>query len=132
MKVFKFGGTSVANAENINKVVAILQKEKGTKVVVVSALGGITDLLVESMHWAASGKPEYLNHLSTIEERHLSVIKSCIPATQQSGIISFVKTELNHLETLLEGIHMLREITPKATAKISSFGELLSSTIFII
>lgn len=100
MKVFKFGGTSVANAENINKVVAILQKEKGTKVVVVSALGGITDLLVESMHWAASGKPEYLNHLSTIEERHLSVIKSCIPATQQSGIISFVKTELNHLETL--------------------------------
>ena len=129
MKVFKFGGTSVANAENINKVVAILQKEKGTKVVVVSALGGITDLLVESMHWAASGKPEYLNHLSTIEERHLSVIKSCIPATQQSGIISFVKTELNRLETLLEGIHMLREITPKATAKISSFGELLSSTI---
>ena len=128
MKVLKFGGTSVANSASIARVMSIVQQEEQCTVV-VSALGGVTDLLLQAMEQAAQNDDNYTTVFPRLEERHLEVIKGFIPAKSQSGLISFVKVELNRLETLLEGIAMLQEITPKAADKVASFGEHLSSTI---
>ena len=129
MKILKFGGTSVANSKNLDLVSDIVASEKETSVIVVSALGGITDLLILALNKAAKGENNFTQILEEIEQRHLEPIRSSIPSTKQSGIISFLKSELNRLETILEGVMMLREVTSKATAKVSGYGERLSSTI---
>ncbi|MGB1971069.1 MAG: bifunctional aspartate kinase/homoserine dehydrogenase I [Flavobacteriaceae bacterium] len=128
MKVLKFGGTSVANSSSLKHVISIV-KEQAQCTVVVSALGGVTDLLLEAMHQAANSDEKYKSVLATLEERHLEPIKAFIPLNKQSSLISFIKVEINKLETLLDGVAMLQEITPKTIDKISSFGEILSSKI---
>ncbi|TRZ42908.1 bifunctional aspartate kinase/homoserine dehydrogenase I [Robertkochia solimangrovi] len=131
MKVLKFGGTSVANSENINKVKAIVSEaaKKDKLVVVVSALGGVTDKLVEANKLASSQNESYLTVLKEIEERHLNTIQALLPVQSQSGVISAVKRELNVLETLLEGAFLIGETTPRLLDKILGYGELLSSYI---
>ncbi|MGB2086822.1 MAG: bifunctional aspartate kinase/homoserine dehydrogenase I [Flavobacteriaceae bacterium] len=128
MKVLKFGGTSVANSSSLKHVISIV-KEQAQCTVVVSALGGVTDLLLEAMHQAGNSDAQYKSVLATLEERHLEPIKAFIPLNKQSSLISFIKVEINKLETLLDGVAMLQEITPKTIDKISSFGEILSSKI---
>jgi len=130
MKVLKFGGTSVANSESLKFVVDIVKRSTSEKqIVVVSALGGITNLLVEMALTASRGEANFKKHIQTVEERHLEIILSTIPVTQQSGSISFLKSQINELEGVLESLHTLKELTPKSLAKISSYGEVLSSTI---
>ena len=129
MKVLKFGGTSVANSKNIDQVSAIVASQDKNNVVIVSALGGITDLLMSALLIAAKGESSFTQTLKEIEERHLEPIRASVPPEKQSGVISFVKAELNRLETILEGVMMLKEVTTKATATITSYGERLSSTI---
>ncbi|GLB50112.1 bifunctional aspartate kinase/homoserine dehydrogenase I [Neptunitalea sp. Y10] len=131
MKVLKFGGTSVANAENIKKVQAIVASESEEKkmAVVVSALGGVTDLLLKTADLAVKQDESYKDTLQHIEDRHLETIQQLIPITSQSAIISKVKQHLNQLETLYEGLYLLGEITPRTSDKIVSYGELLSSYI---
>ncbi|MEK9609339.1 MAG: bifunctional aspartate kinase/homoserine dehydrogenase I [Flavobacteriaceae bacterium] len=129
MKVLKFGGTSVANAESLSNVLKIVQKQKGPTAVIVSALGGITDLLMEMLSSAQSGKQEYRKGFLEIETRHMNIIKIFVPIGNQSAIISFLKKNLNDLEAQLDAIHLLEEATPKNFATISSYGEILSSRI---
>lgn len=130
MKVLKFGGTSVANAENIKLVAQIVATSKADQlVVVVSALGGITDLLLHAAHKASLQDSTYTDELREIEERHLGTIKQLIPIHSQSAILSKVKSELNILETLLEGAFFIGEITPRLSDKIVSYGELFSAFI---
>jgi len=130
MKVLKFGGTSVANAKNIKLVTEIVRHINADKaIVVVSALGGITDVLLEALTLASQKELGYEDTLKRIEDRHLELIKSLFPVTAQSGLLSWVKGELNNLETLLEGAYLIGETTPKLSDKIVSYGELLSSYI---
>lgn len=130
MKVLKFGGTSVANAENIKQVKEIVENsESNGSVVIVSALGGVTDLLLKALEQASKRDYAYENTVSKIEERHLDVIKKLFPVTNQSAILSSVKGELNDLETLLEGSFLIGENTSRLSDKIVSFGELFSSFI---
>ena len=81
MQVLKFGGTSVANAENIQKVVSIVQKavQKDRTIVIVSALGGITDTLLRAGERAAAGEENYKELLQDSEQRHLEAVKALIP-----------------------------------------------------
>ena len=129
MKVLKFGGTSVANAKNIELVKDIVSKSTSKTAVVVSAFGGVTDLLLEAAQLASIHQESYKDVFLKIEERHINTIKELIPVTNQSKVLSKVKTELNILETLLEGAFFIGEITPKLSDKIVSYGELLSSYI---
>ena len=129
MKVLKFGGTSVANPQSLTHVIDIVKSTSEPQIVVVSALGGITNLLVEMAENASSGISNYKEHLSTIETKHLNQIEYFIPVTQQSESISFLKSQLNELEELLESIYTLNELTKKSLSKISSYGEILSSTL---
>ena len=130
MKILKFGGTSVANPQNIRLVKNIVSKSKSDKtIVVVSALGGITDLLIKTAHLASNQDISYKTVLKEIEDRHFFTSKELIPIAAQSKVLSKVKSELNTLETLLEGAYLIGEITPKLSDKIVSYGELLSSYI---
>lgn len=132
MKILKFGGTSVAHAENILKVVAILKNQIQNEprlIVVVSAMGGITDLLLAAAENAADKKTEYKAFFETVEFRHFEAIRELIPIVAQSAIISHTKRTLNHLETLLDGCFLLGELSKRTKDGIISFGELLSSYI---
>jgi|SRR6056300_1583111 len=129
MKVLKFGGTSVATPESLTHVLDIVKGTNDRQLVVVSALGGTTNLLVAMAEQASSGVPHYKKHLATIETKHLNLIKHFVPVTQQSESISFLKSQLNELEELLESLFTLNELTTKSLSKISSYGEILSSTL---
>ncbi len=131
MNVLKFGGSSVASAQTIQQVLQIVanHSKKNNLFVVVSALGGITDLLLKAGDQAASNNNDYKNTLVTIEKRHLDTVRELIPITNQSAVISTVKSKLNDLESLCEGAYLLSELSPKTASVIASFGEILSSYI---
>ncbi|GMN08007.1 bifunctional aspartate kinase/homoserine dehydrogenase I [Croceitalea sp. MTPC5] len=131
MKILKFGGTSVANAENIKRVLSIVkERSKTTKIgVVVSAFGGMTNMLLDTLRLAAKQSLDYEQGFGTMEHKHLSVIKDLFPVTEQSSILGKIKGELNELETLLQGAYLIGEATTQLTDKIMSYGELLSSFI---
>jgi len=131
MQVLKFGGSSVANADNINKVVELVRQAmaKDRTILVVSALGGITDMLIHAGQSAAAGKEEYKEKLLEIERRHLDTVKALLPITRQSSALSLIKTRCNELEDICSGIFLLGELSVRTQDKIVSYGELLSSLI---
>ena len=131
MQVLKFGGSSVASAENINKVVTIVKEKAAVDktVVVVSALGGITDLLLQCAQLAADGSESYKNSTLEVEQRHLQTVKELIPVTQQSSVLSLVKKLCNEIEDICNGIFLLGELSARTKDKMVSYGELLSSQI---
>ncbi len=131
MQVLKFGGTSVANAVNINKVVAIVEEtvKKDNTIVVVSAMGGLTDTLINTATLAAAGDESYKEKLQEIEQRHFEAVKALIPVVQQSGVLSMVKKSCNEIEDICNGIFLLRELSARTKDRMVSYGELLSSQI---
>lgn len=131
MQVLKFGGTSVASAENISRVSAIVKQAslKGKTVVVASAMGGVTDLLLQAATQAAAGEPAYAEKLAEVERRHMQAVKELIPVNNQSQWLSLVKKSCNELEDLCNGIYLLRELTARSKDRIASYGEWLSSQL---
>ena len=131
MQVLKFGGTSVANAENINKAAGIIKSalSKDKIIVVVSALGGVTDMLLQCGILAAKGNQEYKQLLQDITQRHLATIKTLLPVTTQSSILSQVMQQCNEVEDVCNGVFLLKELSARTKDKIMSYGELLSSQI---
>ncbi|HVW61728.1 MAG TPA: bifunctional aspartate kinase/homoserine dehydrogenase I [Puia sp.] len=131
MQVLKFGGTSVANGENINKVIGLVRQAmtKDRTILVVSALGGITDMLIQAGLSAAAGDESYKEKLHSIEQRHLEAVKHLLPLTRQSSVLSLVKTKCNEIEDICNGVFLLNELSARTRDKIVSYGELLSSII---
>ena len=126
MKVIKFGGTSVATSKSLKNVFSIIENEKENTIVVLSALGGITDLLHDFISSKGNSSVDYLKE---IEERHLEIIHGLSKVENQSSLLSFLKQQLNELETILEAVSTIDEITKKTISKVLSFGEILSSKI---
>jgi len=131
MKTLKFGGTSVANAQNIKLVLDIVTEtsKKDKLVVVVSAFSGVTDLLVLAAANASSKDKNYKEIVSQIEKKHKEAIEELIPLTEQSELIDTINANINHLKTLLDGCYLLGELSNRTSDTILSFGELLSSQI---
>ncbi|MEO8412885.1 MAG: bifunctional aspartate kinase/homoserine dehydrogenase I [Ginsengibacter sp.] len=133
MQVLKFGGSSVANAKNINSVVAIVQqavKNDGNTIIILSALGGVTDDLLAAVTLASTGDVTYKEKLHLVERRHLNTVKELIPLDQQSSVLSMVKKRCNDIEDTCNGVFLLRELSIRTKDAIISYGELLSSQIF--
>lgn len=131
MQVLKFGGTSVGSAENIKKVIDIVKGKLADSkvVVVVSALGGTTDALINAGTLASQGNELYKDELQRIEHRHLEAVKQLIPVQNQSSVLSLVKKICNEIEDVCNGVFLLGELSPRTKDRIVSFGELLSSQI---
>jgi len=131
MQVLKFGGSSVANSENIEKVAKVIeQKAKEDRtVVVISALAGITDILLDCGNLASEGNDEYKDKLKAAELRHIEVAKNLMPVVHQSRSISNIKQQFNELEDICKGVALLRELSTATKDRLAGFGELLSSQI---
>ncbi len=131
MQVLKFGGSSVANAENINKVVTITAKAINTSptILVVSALGGVTDQLIEIGVKAAAGDELYKAQIQLLENKHLETVRALLHIQNQSATLSWVKQQLNELERVCDGIFLLGELSARIKDRLVSYGELLSSYI---
>lgn len=124
MKILKFGGTSVKTAERIKDVIAII-KQSGTKIAVVSALGGVTDDLINTARKAAAGDKNYLLDFKQIQNRHLEAAKKIAP--QKS--LPQIRETIKELEAILHGIFLLKEISNRSLDLVMSFGERLSAII---
>lgn len=131
MKILKFGGTSVANSQNILLVENIIKKEslQDRIIVIVSALHGVTDQLIKAAEYASVKDESYLQIVNNLEEKHLTLVKDLIPILEQSSWLSFVKKHFNDIEDLYNGIFVLGELTDRIKDKIASYGEFLSSHI---
>ncbi|GAA4018819.1 bifunctional aspartate kinase/homoserine dehydrogenase I [Hymenobacter fastidiosus] len=131
MQVLKFGGTSVANAAAINQVIDIVATaaRHDTVVVVLSALGGITDALIEAGQLAEAGNEAYQDRLRHIEQRHLTAVQELIPVATRSAALSQIKQRCNELEAICDSVFALGELSARTLDRLMSFGELMSSQL---
>lgn len=134
MQVLKFGGSSVAHPANIQKVTQIIRQKttKGQTVVVVSALGGITNQLLQAGVTAASGNEDYISVVQALTQRHLDAVRELLPLTNQSSTLSYVMQRCNEIADICNGIYLLQEFSDKTKDRLLSYGEVLSSRILSV
>lgn len=129
MKVLKFGGTSVGTVESLTNVKRIVEETPGRKVVVVSALGGITDMLIATAKLAVADDIAYLDNYARIVERHATVVNGVIPPSRRDATFTLVKMMLDELGNIYKGVMLLHDLSQRALDIIVSYGERLSSVI---
>lgn len=121
----------MGTAESISNVLSIVQQraERGSVAVVVSAMKGVTDQLVETCDRMERSSFSYMETIEALEKRHYDIAREMLPAQQQSDLITELKMLLNELEDVLQGVSLVQEITPKTRDFIMGFGERLSAKI---
>ena len=129
MKVLKFGGSSVGTPESVLQVKQIVDRLDSPAVVVVSALGGVTDLLISLSAQAVDPTADYLTTLEELHTRHDKMVRTVLPAERQEEILQEVSNGFDELSRILQGIHLIGELTPKTADTIVAYGERLSSSI---
>lgn len=130
MKVLKFGGTSVGSVNSMLSVKKIVEAIDEKVIVVVSALGGITDKLINTSKMATAGDSAYEKEMKEIVNRHIEMVYTVIPAGKQREILlDQVNELLSELKDIFQGIYLIRDLSPKTSATIVSYGERLSSII---
>ena len=129
MKVLKFGGTSVGTVESLRNVKSIVEGQEEPVIVVVSALGGITDQLINTARLAAQGDISYLDNYARIVERHHQVIEGIVPQALQLDLLSMVNPLLEELGNIYRGISLIKDLSDRTLDIVVSYGERLSSVI---
>ena len=130
MKVMKFGGTSVGSAESILRVKSIVEKQTEPVIVVVSALGGITDKLIRTSQMAVEGDALYQKSFDEIKQRHDEMIDAVIPTGEKRNELQTkVNGLLEELRSIYQGVYLIRDLSPKTQAAIVSYGERISCQI---
>jgi len=126
MRVLKFGGSSLKDAESMLNVGRIISSQPGSKVVVVSAIQGVTDCLIDFMSELRSEK-EVQRFVAELKEKHMSFLRGVARGmeTKQEAISRLMK-HLVKLERVLYGICYLEELTPRTLDLVQSFGERMS------
>lgn len=130
MNILKFGGTSVGSAQSISALIDILKIEKGDKnpIVVLSAMGGVTNTLLEMAENARNAQ-DYADQLKTIEAKHFEVIRTLLPAIAQNPVLTKLKIYFNELEDILQSVYNLRELSLQTKDLILSYGERCSNVM---
>ena len=130
MKVMKFGGTSVGSVSSVLSVKKIVEGVNEEVIVVVSALGGITDKLIKTSQMAAAGDASYEKEMKEIVNRHIEMVYTVIPAGHERELLlDQVNELLCELKDIFQGIYLIHDLSPKTSATIVSYGERLSSII---
>lgn len=129
MKVLKFGGTSVGTVESLRSVKKIVEGCNEPVIVVVSALGGITDQLINTAKLAAQGDSSHLESYSRIVERHNNVITNMVPTDKIDELKSIVNPLLEELGNIYKGVSLIKDLSDRTLDIIVSYGERLSSVI---
>lgn len=129
MKVLKFGGTSVSNAENIKKIKEIVYSQPNDVVVVVSAFSGVTDKILSAARLALMGAECFKTEFESICEKHMQLVEELIDENRIPQVKLKVNYKLEELGRIIEGISMIQELSPQILDKVACFGEQLSSYI---
>lgn len=132
MKVMKFGGTSVGSVNSILNLKAIVEAAAAKEriIVVVSALGGITDKLIKTANMAVEGDNTFNKEFQEIVTRHHDLINATIPDNEKRTLLlQDVDILLNELHNIYQGLALINNLTPKSEATIVSYGERISSRI---
>ena len=129
MKVLKFGGSSVGSAESILNVKKIVESQQEDVIVVVSALGGITDKLIATARLAAEGSPKYEQELKTMLGRHETMIHDVVPAPNRRKAYNAVRRLFGELSNIMNGLSLIHELSGSTLDTVVSYGERLSSNV---
>ena len=129
MKILKFGGTSTGSPEALKSLVSIVQKS-GEKILVVSALSGTTDTLLASAKLASEGG-DWQSAFASIRERHFSMISALLQPPHKEIATVEIKVLLDELSSLLLGISLVQDLSPRTLDLVASYGERLSATIIV-
>jgi len=129
MKVLKFGGTSVGTVDSLSSVKEIVEGCKEPVIVVVSALGGITDQLINTAKLAAQGDKSHMESYTRIVERHNNVIVNMVPVEKREEVKSIVDSLLEELGNIYKGVSLIKDLSERTLDIIVSYGERLSSVI---
>ena len=133
--VAKFGGTSVATPERIRRVVEIVRAsgadlEAGARrVVVVSALGGVTDDLIAALDAAEARAGTHRETLDALRQRHEAALTDLAPEAEQDAVRAVLDARFADLRDLLDGVALLREVSPRTRDAVIGTGERLSAPI---
>lgn len=128
MKVLKFGGTSVGSREGLMNLKNIVEGQDTPCIVVVSALGGVTDQLLMTATMAAEGDDGYRDGLAGLSERHRLIIEESV-SDRPTELLAEIDTLLAELGSIFHGLYLIRDLSEKTRALIVSYGERLSSRI---
>ncbi|MFA6456208.1 MAG: aspartate kinase, partial [Bacteroidota bacterium] len=129
MLTMKFGGTSVGDVPRLQEVTAIVKKFIDKQpIVVASAMGGLTNVLLDTAQKAVERKTgEVNNAIAAIRERHLQIANSLIQDyPRRAALIKEQEESMDELTNLYHGVSLLRELSPRSLDAIASFGEILS------
>ena len=130
MKVLKFGGTSVGSVDSILSLKKIVESQTEQVVVVVSALGGITDKLIYTSQLAVKGDDLYKTEFNDMVTRHHNMVNTIITdKAQRDQLINILDELLEELRSIYYGVYLIRDLSAKTMAAIVSYGERLSSHI---
>lgn len=130
MKVLKFGGTSVGSVESILNLKKIVEGQDEPVVVVVSALGGITDKLINTSKVAVAGDETYQTSYNEMVERHHQMIDAIITDTKKKEtLLATVDDLLGQLKSIYQGVYLIGDLSEKTSNAIVSYGERISSNI---
>ena len=129
MHVLKFGGTSVGSIGSIKNVKQIVESRKEPLIVVVSALGGITDRLISTANKAAAGDESYLEEFQFIQQRHYDVVNGLLDGEELTATKIFLAGILDELKNIYNGIFLIRELSARTLCTVVSYGERISSRI---
>ena len=130
MKVLKFGGTSVGSVESILNLKRIVEAEQSPIIVVVSALGGITDKLIATSRLALQGDEQWRQEFEAMRMRHLDMIDTLIKEEDKHQTLTeTINSLFDELKSIYYGVYLIHDLSPKTEATIVSYGERLSSHI---
>ncbi len=132
MLILKFGGTSVGSIEGIQQILKITTDTEHTgkvRAVVVSALSGITDSLIKVARAASQGDGAYLDELQAMKQRHLDLGTAMLKGSHKEMAEAFIESNFKELARILDGVIILKELSPRILDYIMSFGECLSASL---
>ena len=129
IKVLKFGGTSVGSEKGLSQVKKIVESCSEDVIVVVSALGGITDQLLLTARLAAAGDEAYMPQCTAMIARHNDLVEKIVLPENRPGVQNRLDELLDELSNIFKGVYLIRDLSPKTTDMILSYGERLSSEI---
>ena len=130
MKVLKFGGTSVGSIESILSLKRIVEAEEKPVIVVVSALGGITDKLIATSRLALQGDELWKQEFEAMRLRHLNMIDTLFKEQDKNQrLTDTINSLFEELKSIYYGVFLIHDLSAKTEAAIVSYGERLSSHI---
>ncbi len=132
LRVMKFGGTSVGDAERIERVARTIAEHarEAAVVVVVSAMGGVTEMLIRAAYAAARGDEGQWQGIGReFSQRHLDVAERLLPEKGRAALLPWLSEQVKTFENLCSDFSLVREVTPRSMDSLSSLGEVLATTL---